>query len=263
MTGDTRRTVVVVGSAVVIVALILAGAYGIWYLFLRPAGPAAVDTTSVPVPSIAAAASPTTAAGASPASTAATSSDPSTGGIDGTWKVDTSIASAADSTHSFVGYRVQETLGTIGANTAVGRTPNVTGSMTISGSTVSDATIEADLTALASDDQRRDGQLRQRGIQTSQFPTATFKLTSPIDLGSVPADGQEISVTAKGQLTLHGVTKDVEIPLKAKLSGDVIAVTGSLPIVFADYGVEAPTSFVVVSIEDHGTMELQLFFTKS
>ena len=123
-------------------------------------------------------------------------------------------------------------------------------------------TIEADLTALASDDQRRDGQLRQRGIQTNQFPTATFKLTSPIDLGSVPADGQEISVTAKGQLTLHGVTKDVEIPLKAKLSGDVIAVTGSLPIVFADYGVEAPTSFVVVSIEDHGEMELQLFFTK-
>ena len=78
----------------------------------------------------------------------------------------------------------------------------------------------------------------------------------------MPADGQEISVTAKGQLTLHGVTKDVEIPLKAKLSGDVIAVTGALPIVFADYGIEAPNSFVVVSIEDHGTMELQLFFTK-
>ena len=262
MTGEMRRNVVVVAVALAIVALILAGGYGIWYLFLRPAGPAAVTSTSVPVPSVAAAASPTSAAGASASSGATSSSDPSTGGIDGTWKVDTSIASAADGTHSFVGYRVQETLGTIGANTAVGRTPNVTGTLGISGSTVTDTTIEADLTALASDDQRRDGQLRQRGIQTNQFPTATFKLTSPIDLGSVPADGQEISVSAKGQLTLHGVTKDVEIPLKAKLSGDVIAVTGSLPIVFADYGVEAPTSFVVVSIEDHGEMELQLFFTK-
>ena len=261
MTGEMRRNVVVVAVALAIVALILAGGYGIWYLFLRPAGPAAVGAPNVPVAT--ATATPAGASDPAAATTApAGSSDPLTGGIDGTWKVDTSIGSFADNTSSFVGYRVQETLGTIGANTAVGRTPNVTGTLSISGSTVTDTTIEADLTALASDDQRRDGQLRQRGIQTNQFPTATFKLTSPIDLGSVPADGQEISVTAKGQLTLHGVTKDVEIPLKAKLSGDVIAVTGSLPIVFADYGVEAPTSFVVVSIEDHGEMELQLFFTK-
>jgi polyisoprenoid-binding protein YceI len=185
-----------------------------------------------------------------------------TGGIDGSWKVDTSIASSTDSTKSFVGYRVQETLASIGGNIAVGRTPNVSGTMTIGGTQVTEATIEADLTALASDDPRRDGQLRQRGIQTDQFATATFTLTSPIDLGSVPADGQEVKVTANGQLTLHGVTKDVQIPLTAKLSGGVIAVTGSLPITFADYGVQAPTSFAVVSIEDHGTMELQLFFTK-
>ncbi len=70
-------------------------------------------------------------------------------------------------------------------------------------------------------------------------------------------------MTANGQLTLHGVTKDVQVPLKAKLSGDVIAVTGSLPIVFADYGISAPNSFAVVSIEDHGIMELQLFFTRA
>jgi hypothetical protein len=39
-----------------------------------------------------------------------------------------------------------------------------------------------------SDDDRRDGQLRRQGIQTDQFPTAVFNLTSPIDLGSVPVD---------------------------------------------------------------------------
>ena len=162
-----------------------------------------------------------------------------------------------------MGYWVVEQLASIGANTAVGRTPNVTGSMTVAGTRITDATIDADLTALQSNDQRRDGQLRQHGLETSQFPTATFKLSSPIDLGTVPTDGQEVSVTAKGQLTLHGVTKDVEIPLKAKLSGDIVAVTGTLPIVFADYGIVPPSSFIVLSIEDHGQMELQLFFTKS
>jgi polyisoprenoid-binding protein YceI len=88
-------------------------------------------------------------------------------------------------------------------------------------------------------------------------------LTSPIDLGSVPKDGQEITVTAKGQLELHGVKKDVEVALKARLSGSVIQVSGSLPIVWTDYGIQKPQSFIVLTIADQGTMELQLFFTRS
>jgi len=53
------------------------------------------------------------------------------------------------------------------------------------------------------------------------------------------------------------------VPLSARLSGGVIAVTGSLPIVFADYGIQKPSSFIVLSIADQGTMELQLMFTKA
>ena len=253
MVNARGRNLVVAAVAIVLAGLILIAGYGAWYLFLRPAGPAAVGSSALPVPS---------SAVASASATAASSSAGQGGGIDGTWKVDPSIQGSDGST-SFVGYRVQEELAGFGANTAVGRTSAVSGSMTIAGTQVTDATFEADLTGLTSDDRNRDRQLGNQGIQTNQFPSATFKLTSPIDLGSVPADGQEVSVTAKGQLTLHGVTKDVEIPLKAKLSGDVIVVGGSLPITFADYGIDKPNSFKVLSIDDTGTMELQLFFTKS
>jgi polyisoprenoid-binding protein YceI len=236
--------------AVVVVAALIAGGFGIWYLFLRPAGPAAVaDATLPPVPG---------------ATTGATAIPLGSGGVDGTWNVDTSIGTFTgvdDTSGNFVGYRVQEQLAGIGANTAVGRTPMVTGSLTIAGTKVTAVDITADLTALQSDDNNRDNQLRNNGIQFSQFPTATFKLTSPIDLGAIPADGKEISVTASGQLTLHGVTKDVQIALKAKLSGSTIVASGSLPIAFADYSIAKPNSFKVLSIDDNGTMELQLFFT--
>jgi polyisoprenoid-binding protein YceI len=246
--GSPRRPLLIV-AGVVLLAILAAGGYGLWYLFLQPPGPAAVaDSSLPPVPT---------------SSTAASSQPVASGGIDGTWNVDTSIGSFADSTSSFVGYRVQEELASIGASTAVGRTPNVSGSLTISGTQVTAATITADLTTLQSDDQRRDGQLARQGIQTSQFPTATFKLTAPIELGSVPADGKEIQVTASGQLTLHGQTKDVQIPLKARLSGSTIAISGSLPIAFADYGIQKSNSFMVLSIADEGTMELQLFFTRA
>jgi polyisoprenoid-binding protein YceI len=243
----TRRTVLF-GAGIAVLVLALAGGYGLWYLFLRPSGPAAVGAAGSPALRSAAAAS---------------SSPLPSGGIGGAWRVDTSIGSSSDWSGSFVGYRVQETLGSIGANTAVGRTAQVSGSMTVAGTTVTAATVTADLTQLRSDDDRRDGQLRRQGIQTAQFPTATFVLATPIDLGSVPGDGHRLNASATGTLTLHGVTKDVDIPMTWTLSGSTVLVQGSLSILFTDYAIEKPTSFAVLSVEDHGTMELQLFFTHS
>ena len=242
-TGRARRRTITIVVVAVLVVLVAAGGFGLWYLFLRPSGPAAVSSESLVLPS------------------AAASSPLPSGGLAGTWNVDTSIGSLADSTDSFVGYRVQEQLASIGANTAVGRTPNVSGTLTISGTQLTAATISADLTALQSDDQRRDGQLVDHGIETATFPNATFTLTTPVDLGTDPTSGTEVDVTATGQLTLHGQTKTVQIALKTRLSGSIIEVVGSLPIAFSDYGIQAPTSFAVLTVADQGTMELQLFFT--
>ena len=75
--------------------------------------------------------------------------------------------------------------------------------------------MSADLATLQSDQSMRDGQLARQGIQTDQFPTATFVLTEPIELGTLPAEGEEVTATAVGDLTLHGVTQSVSIPLGA------------------------------------------------
>ena len=241
------------------VMIVGGAAYGAWYLFLRPAGPAPVDLSALPVASASPNATPGATATAASASVPSGSAAPSSAAaLDGTWTVDTSIGSGT--TGSFVGYRVQETLAGFGANTAVGRTSGVSGSFTLQGTSITAATITADLTGLQSDDARRDGQLAHRGLEISTYPTATFVLGQPVNLGSIPSDGQIVKVQATGQLTLHGQTKTVQVALEARLSGGVIAVTGSLPIAFADYGIVAPTSFLALSVEDHGTMELQLMF---
>ena len=130
----------------------------------------------------------------------------------------------------------------------------------MAGTQITAVEVAGDLTTLKSDDDRRDGQLQRQALETAEFPQATFKLTTPIELGSVPTDGKPISATATGELTLHGVTKTVQVPIEARLSGDVVTVVGSVAIQFADYSVDRPTSFAVLSIEDHGTMEFQLHF---
>jgi polyisoprenoid-binding protein YceI len=236
----TTRNLFIVVLAAIVVGGAAAGGYGLWYLFLRPGGPAAVGEAVV-FPS-----SPPVAA---------------PGSLDGIWNVNDTLGSMTDFSASWVGYRVKEQLAGIGANTAVGRTPKTTGSMTLTGTVVSNVQITGDLTALQSDDPNRDNQLRHQAIDTDQFPTAVFKTTAPIDLGTLPAEGATVSVVAKGELTLHGVTRPLDIALQAARRGGVIGVTGSMNITFADFGFGGPTSFAVLTVEDHGIMELHVLFT--
>ncbi|MFL5775708.1 MAG: YceI family protein [Chloroflexota bacterium] len=261
--ATVRRRWPILVLLALVVAMLLGGWLGFSYLFLRPAAPAAVGLAGASTtPS---ATSSVDAATASPVATASRTVSAEVGGavFDGTWNVDSSIGSFSDFSGSFVGYRVQEELANIGAATAVGRTPNVTGSLTFDGSTVTGADFTADLSTLQSDRPQRDGQLRRQALETGTYPTATFKLTQPMDLGTVPADGQVIESTATGDLTIHGTTKSVQIPVEARVSGDVVTVTGSTDILFADYGISRPQSFMVLSIADRGTMEFQLQFTKA
>ena len=265
-----------IGGAVLALA-IAAIAVGVWYFVIRgePPPPVSLEAavtvaTESPTPSEpqadaypAASAPPQTDSGAQPEDEGDTTSEDDTAGaatapqgLVGTWTV------IADG-RSFAGYRVQEELGGIGTNTAAGRTTNVSGTLTFDGAAITAVDIEVDLTTLQSDDSRRDGALRGRGLEWGTFPTATFTLTAPIRIDAVPEEGEPRAFTATGAFTLHGVTQEVHIALEGQRIGDVVAVVGSLDIQFADYDIVAPTAFVVVSIEDHGVMEFQLLFGRA
>ena len=257
-----RRSWPRVLGILVVFAAAAALALGAWYLFGRPAAPSAVGLGSLST------ASPAAPSDAGTPATPAPSVDPGASAaapasLDGTWTVDTSIGSFSDFTSSFVGYRVQEELAGVGAATAVGRTPDVAGSLTLDGASITAVEITADLTTLQSDSSMRDGQLGRQGLETDTYPTATFVLAEPIQLAAVPADGEAITVTAVGDMTMHGTTRRVEVPLEARLSGGVVTVVGTLPVVFGDYGMTAPESMRVLSIDENATMEFQLHFTRA
>ncbi len=220
----------------VVIAIVLAvAAVGGWYFFLKsdPAPRARiVETLTV-----------ATAAGAT---------------ADGNYTLD------ANNTKSFVGYRVTEKLvANVVQTEATGRTSRVQGLLRVTGTTLDGVTITADMTALRSDNDLRDGRLRDQGIEYGRFPTAKFALASPITLDATPTAGTTVNVQAVGDLTLHGVTKRVTVAIEARWDGRIIQVVRSLPVAFADYGIRAPSSTFVASVDDHGELEFQLFFTKS
>jgi polyisoprenoid-binding protein YceI len=137
--------------------------------------------------------------------------------------------------------------------TVVGTTDQVSGTVTVDGTSVTAADISVDVASIATDSGNRDGYFRDDAMEVGTYPTATFTLTDPID-AAVPSDGQVATVQATGELTMHGVTQTVEVPLQAALSGDGVQVSGSIPVTFSDYGVDAP-SLGFVEVEDQGTVE--------
>ena len=169
---------------------------------------------------------------------------------------------------SIAGYRVREQLANLPAESdAVGRTDKVTGSITVGTSggttTLTDGALTVDTTSISSDKPMRDNRLRNEGLQTDSFPTATFKLTAPVEVPAAALSGTASDVTLTGDLTLHGVTKSVSIPAKAQLVNGTISVAGSLAFPLSDYSMTAPNiGGFIVSIADTGTLEFLVNFTK-
>ena len=236
-------------ACAIVLVIALAGA-GLWW-FLRDDAPAAVDLD-------------TAVGSVQPADGETTTTSGGVDAIDGTWTVDTQTGDFdyESATGTFAGFRVDEELSSIGSTTAVGRTGDVSGEAEIDGTTLTAATFEVDLTTITTNESRRDDKVQQ-ALDTGEYPTATFTLTEPIDLGDDAATGAAVDVTATGDLTIHGVTRQVEIPLQARLVDGTVVVVGSLDLTFSDYEVDVPQSPVVLSVDDHGTLELQLLLTRS
>ena len=219
------------------------------------------DVAALALPSAAVSSADPTA---EPAATgAAASTDPGTGtptGVAGEWQV------AAD---SVAGYRVRERLANLPAESdAVGRTSDVTGSITVEengdGARLTAGTLTVDTTTIQSDEGRRDNRLRSEGLQTDQFPEATFVVTEPVDVPAAALAGTATDITLVGDLTLHGVTKSVRIPAQAQLADGRIQVAGSITFPLVDFDITAPNvGGFIISIADEGALEFLVSFQKA
>jgi polyisoprenoid-binding protein YceI len=179
-------------------------------------------------------------------------------GVAGTWTV----------VNGEAGYRVREQLANLPAESdAVGRTPDVTGSITLvaagDGAQLTEGSLTVDTTTITSDEDRRDNRLRTEGLETDAFPTATFTITQPVDIPAAAIAGTATDVTLVGDLMLHGVTKSVSIPAQAQLVDGQVQVAGSISFPLSDFAITAPNvGGFIISIADQGTLEFQVSFEK-
>jgi len=244
--------------AVVILAVAVGG-FVVYDQVLRGDSTAALSLPSAAPSSGASSATTVPSAAATTPASAASTIAPSDGDVAGTWTV---------TTGSQAGYRVREQLAALPAESdAVGRTDQVTGSITLETSgtttTLTAGTITVDTASITSDESRRDNRLRSEGLETDTYPTATFTLTQPVEIPAAALTGTPSDITLTGDLELHGVKKAVSIPAQAQLVDGTIQVAGSLEFPLSGFDITAPNiGGFIVSIADSGTLEFLVTFSK-
>lgn len=241
-----KRPLVIAGvAAIAVIALAAGGVYVYFFSGLR-SSPAQLGLST------------------SPAATATPSSSPtaSASGLAGRWTV--TIGSLA-------GYRVKELfVGESAKHEAVARSSSLSGGVLVSGDEggyqVSSITITVSLADLHSVDSVAGRNVTQRDsvvsrqLEMARFPTATFTASSV----SIPATqtSQQVTVSIPGQLTIHGVTKDVTVSAKAQLMGDKIEIAGSMASNMSDFQVSPPQA-PFVTVDPQITIEFDIFLARA
>lgn len=142
-----------------------------------------------------------------------------------------------------------------------GSTGDVTGSVTVENETLTAGEIIVDMNNLTTDNERRDVNVRMKILQTDQYPEATFVMTDPVDLSSVPADGTPGQVELSGDLEIHGTTKPVTETFDILRDGEKVIISSDINFNRLDYGVESP-EFVAAKIAEEGELNIRIALSK-
>jgi polyisoprenoid-binding protein YceI len=241
----TRKVLLtIVGAAVVVVVAVVALVYFVIFPTSSPKPFSLTTSSSTSSPS----SSASSQAGASSAAQ-----------LVGRWTVGSGSAA---------GYRVREKLAFLPAESqAVGRTTQVTGSATFTGSgttvQVTHASFAVDVETLKSDRSMRDEKIREIGLESEKYPTSTFVLATPIVLPARALNGKPVHTSATGALTIHGTTKTVTIPLEMSLSSAEIQAVGSITFPWSEFNMVAPSIGGFVNVTNSATMEFDLHLRRA
>lgn len=111
---------------------------------------------------------------------------------------------------------------------------NFDGWIEYAGGTPSQISFDIDLNSLQTDDAKLDSHLKTADFfDVAKYPKATFVSTSL----TPAAGGGGATHTLKGNLTMHGVTKEVTIPVTAQQTADGVRTTSEFTINRHDWGV--------------------------
>ncbi|MBK8051294.1 MAG: YceI family protein [Anaerolineales bacterium] len=144
--------------------------------------------------------------------------------------------------------------------TAIGKTSAVEGQLTLNfadgGVTFGDNQFTADLRTLTSDRPRRDNAIRDRWLESNQYPLATFVGTEVSDLPADADFGKDVTFKISGDMTIREVTKPQTWSMTAQLDGENLSGQAQTFLLMRDFGFEPPDIAGMLKVTDGVTVTL-------
>ena len=160
-------------------------------------------------------------------------------------------------------YKVREQLAGINfPSDAVGTTESVTGTIVLNPDGSVDAAqskLTVDLRTLKSDQDMRDGFIQSRTLETDKYPTLLFVPKRVVGLPQAlpSARGAQAGFQLVGDMTLHGVTKEVTWNVVATFGNDQVAGRATTTLQFATFNITKPSLARLMSVEDKIDLEVE------
>jgi polyisoprenoid-binding protein YceI len=160
-------------------------------------------------------------------------------------------------------YRVRERLASMELPyDAVGKTRDISGAIVIDASgrlVPSQSRVVVKVTGLSSDQERRDGMVQRRLLETAKYPEVVLEPTALRGLtGPLPTTGTR-SFEMVGNLTLRGVTRPTVWTVTAHFNGERVTGSAVTSFTFQDFQLQKPSVPVVLSLADQ--LKLEYDFT--
>jgi polyisoprenoid-binding protein YceI len=143
-----------------------------------------------------------------------------------------------------------------------GRTDQVQGHIAIDPGDLSsplDLRIAVDLASLDTGIGMRNTHMRERHLETDQYPEAVFT-AGEIRTMSLPelTVGEPVVLLVSGQFDLHGVTRPLEIPANVNLAADgTLTVACEFQVKLSDHDIDRP-KFLVMKLADEQQVKVTL-----
>jgi polyisoprenoid-binding protein YceI len=151
-------------------------------------------------------------------------------------------------------------------NDAIGTSTTVAGTLEIApdGSISPGSKLTIDLRNLKSDQEQRDNYIKNRTLETGKYSFAEFVPTKIQGLPVlIPTQGQT-GFELTGNLTIHGVTKEVTFQGIAVFGRDAtVAGRGKTSFTFATFGLTKPAIGRLVSVDDKINLDIVFKFKRS
>lgn len=148
------------------------------------------------------------------------------------------------------------------SNGTVGRTSHVTGTIVISGDTVTSATFRIDLATMKVGGKQQPQFAESLG--TAGHPFAVLALARPVSLSPAFASGATMTATAAADFTMHGASRPVPVTFSARRDGTALQAAGSIPVTFSGWGIRGPAGFgFIASLASRGSAEFFLVLHRS